>query len=223
MRLNLHVSAGAVIFSTLFACSARPPEPRIPARPVICTTNYPLQYFTARIAGGLADVRFPAPAGTDPAYWEPDTATIEAYQNADLTLLNGAGYEKWLERASLPPSRLVNTSASFEKDYIPLKGAVTHSHGPEGEHTHGGFASTIWLDPQLAQKQANSICDALVRLLPERRVSFEQNFRTGKRPCWRPTPSTNTWSVATACTSPASTGNRTRCRRNPSGGAWSVP
>ena len=123
-------------------------------------------------------MRFPAPAGTDPAYWEPDTATIEAYQNADLTLLNGAGYEKWLERASLPPSRLVNTSASFEKDYIPLKGAVTHSHGPEGEHTHGGFASTIWLDPQLAQKQANSICDALVRLLPERRVIFEQNFQS---------------------------------------------
>lgn len=176
--MNLHVSAGALIFSVLLACSARPPEPRIAARPVVCTTSYPLQYFATRIAGGLADVRFPAPAGTDPAHWEPDTAIIEAYQNADLILLNGAGYEKWVERASLPPSRLVNTSASFEGDYIPLKGTVTHSHGPEGEHTHGGFAFTTWLDPRLAQKQADSICDALVKLLPERRVIFEQNFQS---------------------------------------------
>lgn len=159
------------------ACSERKVKPAPARRPVVYTTNYPLAYFAQRIAGEAADVRFPAPPGVDPAYWEPDTSVIEAYQQADLVLLNGAGYEKWVERATLAASRLVNTSAAFEADYIPLKDAVTHSHGPEGQHTHAGFAFTTWLDPHLAQRQAEAIREALIRLMPERAAEFEENFR----------------------------------------------
>lgn len=159
------------------ACSERKIEPAPARKPVVYTTNYPLAYFAQRIAGEAADVRFPGPPGIDPAYWEPEPSVIEAYQQADLVLLNGAGYEKWVERATLVASRLVNTSAAFEADYIPLKDAITHSHGPEGQHTHAGFAFTTWLDPHLAQRQAEAIREALARLMPERAAEFEHNLR----------------------------------------------
>jgi zinc transport system substrate-binding protein len=160
------------------ACSEKKLEPEPANKPILYTTNYPLAYFARRIAGEAAEVRFPAPPGVDPAFWEPEAPVIEAYQQADLVLLNGAGYERWVDRATLAASRLVNTSAAFEADYIPLKDVVTHSHGPEGQHTHAGFASTTWLDPRLAQRQAEAIRDALIRLLPERRAALEQNFRS---------------------------------------------
>ena len=102
---------------------------------VVYTVNYPLQYFAQRIAGDHAEVIFPAPGDVDPAFWQPDAATIGAYQRADLILLNGAGYAKWIKRVSLPRSKLVDTSAGFRSDLIETAGALTHSHGREGSDT----------------------------------------------------------------------------------------
>ena len=77
---------------------------------VIYTVNYPLAYFAERIGNDLVEVHFPAPTGEDPAFWSPDGDTIAAFQEADLILLNGAGYAKWVERAALPSSKVVNIS-----------------------------------------------------------------------------------------------------------------
>ena len=74
------------------------------ARPKLYVVNYPLKYFAERIAGDLADVALPVPKDVDPAFWMPDTETIGEYQEADLILLNGAGYAKWIQIVSLPLS-----------------------------------------------------------------------------------------------------------------------
>ena len=50
----------------------------------VYTVNYPLQYFTQRIAGDHARVVFQAPADVEPAFWMPDHKTIGEYQQADL-------------------------------------------------------------------------------------------------------------------------------------------
>jgi zinc transport system substrate-binding protein len=136
-------------------------------RLVVYTVNYPLAYFAERIGGDLVKVEFPAPSDQDPAYWLPDAANISAYQGADLILLNGAGYAKWVDRATLPISKVVDTSASFADRLIPMVGTTTHSHGPEGEHEHVGWAFTTWLDPALAIQQAEAIEAAVSRLRPE--------------------------------------------------------
>ena len=142
----------------------------------VYVVNYPLKYFAERIGGAHVEVHFPAPADEDPAYWMPDAETISKYQQADLILLNGAGYEKWVQSASLPKSKLCNTSAAFAEDYIALEDALTHSHGPEGEHAHGGTAFTTWLDPTLAVKQADAVRASLAELQPENADAFQKNF-----------------------------------------------
>ena len=71
----------------------------------VYVVNYPLAYFAERIGGDVVRVHFPAPAEGDPAFWSPDADTIAAYQNADLLLLNGADYAKWVDRATLPSRR----------------------------------------------------------------------------------------------------------------------
>ena len=142
----------------------------------VYAVNYPLAYFAGRIGGDAVDARFPAPAGVDPAAWVPGTDTIAAYQQADLILLNGAGYAAWTQRATLPASRVVDTSAGFAEKYIRVDDTVTHKHGPGGEHEHGDVAFTTWLDPELATRQAAAVREELIRLRPDRQQSFDAEF-----------------------------------------------
>jgi len=142
----------------------------------VYTSNYPLRYFAERIAGEHAAVVFPAPADVDPAFWTPDHRTIADYQQADLILLNGAGYEKWASKVSLPQARVVDTSKGFRDRYILVDEKVTHSHGAGGEHEHSNVAFTTWLDLSLAQEQARAIAKALERKVPSAASTFRENL-----------------------------------------------
>jgi zinc transport system substrate-binding protein len=142
----------------------------------VYVVNYPLKYLAERIAGDHAEVVFPAPADEDPAFWIPDVETITDYQQADLILLSGATYAKWVEKVTLPRSRLVDTSKRFKERYIRTEGALTHTHGTEGEHAHEGVAFTTWLDFDLAAKQAQAIADALARRRPDLKETFQENY-----------------------------------------------
>jgi zinc transport system substrate-binding protein len=147
----------------------------------VYTVNYPLAYFAERIGGDYVDVLFPAPAGTDPAFWMPDTATIAAYQQADLILLNGADYAKWVKKVSLPRRKLVNTSSPFRGDYITRSDGMTHQHGPGGEHAHTGTAFTTWLDFSQAAQQAEQVAMAMKELRPVHAEVFAANVQRLQR------------------------------------------
>ena len=143
---------------------------------MVYVVNYPLQYFAERIGGEYVNVVFPAPVDVDPAYWMPDTKTISGYQQADLILLNGASYAKWVKKATLPRFRMVDTSAGFKDQYIEAAEILTHSHGAEGKHAHESLAFTTWIDFSLAIQQAEAITQALTRKRPELKDAFQKNY-----------------------------------------------
>jgi len=145
----------------------------------IYTVNYPLAYFAERIAGDQAEVVFPAPPDVDPAFWMPDTGIVTAYQGADLILLNGANYAKWIARVSLPRLRMVDTSRPFADRFLQQQ-TTSHSHGPGGDHSHSGTAFTTWLDLRLAVQQAEAITAALTRKRPAAKQQFESNLESLK-------------------------------------------
>jgi zinc transport system substrate-binding protein len=156
--------------------AGREPEVGASGPIVLYAVNYPLAYFAERIGGDDVDVRLPVPADEDPAFWNPTAAEISAFQAADVILLNGAGYAGWTEKASLPRSKLVNTSAGAADRYVEADETLVHAHGPEGEHEHGAMAFTTWLDPTLAVEQARSIRDALAAFRPEAESRFDAAF-----------------------------------------------
>ena len=162
----------AIILGIVFSSSLAAGADRLS----IYVVNYPLKYFAERIAGEHATVILPAPAGKDPAFWMPNTKTIADYQRADLILLNGAAYAKWINKVALPQFRLVDTSANFKNRYIKMSNVMTHTHGPTGEHAHEGVAFTTWLDFELAAQQAMEIARALSRKRPALRDRFRSNY-----------------------------------------------
>ncbi|UCD58255.1 MAG: zinc ABC transporter substrate-binding protein, partial [Candidatus Hydrogenedentota bacterium] len=146
------------------------------AKPVVYVSNYPLKYFVERLAAPIVEIRFPAGASDDPAYWKPTPEDIAAMQRADLIVLNGASYEQWLRNVSLPQSRLVDSAAGFSDKFIALDEAVTHSHGLEGKHEHSGTAFTTWMDMALAAEHARAVKDALAARWPDHKGLFEDRF-----------------------------------------------
>jgi zinc transport system substrate-binding protein len=156
------------------------PEAKNTGKPVIYTTFYPTQYFTQRITGDFADVICPVPADEDPIFWNPDSVMIAKYQQADLVILNGAGFEKWVNTVNLPQSRIVDSAKSFEAEFITYENAVQHQHGEKGAHTHEGTDGHTWVDPINAITQSKAILDALNKKYPDKKERFDANFASLK-------------------------------------------
>ena len=145
-----------------------------PLRVAVC--NYPLKFFTERLAGDQVRVIYPVPVDEDPAFWKPKDQDVSDFQQADLILMNGATYSKWADKVTLPRHKVVDTSASFKDKFITIASATTHSHGPGGEHSHSGTAFTTWVDFQQAIAQLQAVRDALIKKRPAAKDSIEKNF-----------------------------------------------
>jgi zinc transport system substrate-binding protein len=147
----------------------------------IVTTNAPIALFAQRIGGDFVKVSMSGPDDGDPAFWSPKAEDITAMQSADLILLNGAGFEKWRSRVALPERKVVETAEGFRSTWIETKDGETHSHGLEGEHSHGGTAFTTWLDPMQAIEQAKAIRARLAEALPAQASVIDANYQALER------------------------------------------
>ena len=145
-------------------------------KPTVAVANYPLKFFAERITDEEIDVIFPIPPDIDPVFWKPNPVGVLSFQAANLILLNGAHYSKWLDKVTLLRRKLVNTSQAFRDEFITIQEFTTHRHGPLGEHAHAGVAFTTWLDFQQAIQQAEAIRNAVTKLLPEQEKHFGTNF-----------------------------------------------
>lgn len=179
-----------VMFISLFVACSGPddstgtssPGTREPTDRVV-TVSYPLQFLTQRIAGDSIEVEFPVPTdATDTQHWRPTREAIGAMQSADLIIANGTGatYADWLTTVSLPESKIRNaaTKGLALSDFIAVEDVtITHSHGPEGEHSHPTMVARTWLDPAMAQKQAQYIAKQLTEVYPDRSDEFADNLK----------------------------------------------
>lgn len=152
------------VLALLFACTADPaPEATPdPAPAVVVAGSVPVHHLAERLGAGQPwALRLLPPADADPGQWRPSPADIGAAQQADLVLLNGAGYEAWAATAALPPSRVAETAAAVAPLTRPGR---THSHGAEGDHSHAGLDPHTWIDPLAYRTQAEATHAALARL-----------------------------------------------------------
>lgn len=156
--------------------TASSPAPEAPV--LILTTSWPLFDMTTAVVGSGTDSGISSPqtaARVQPVmtgepmirHWMPAADDVSRMQNASLLLTQGAGYEPWTDRVSLPRSRVIDTAAGYYKQFIRVPDAVTHQHGPDGAHSHPGTVWATWLDPELAASQLHSVTTACKKVLPE--------------------------------------------------------
>lgn len=143
--------------------------------PMVAVVNAPLHYFVRRIGGDEVQVFYPASKASEPASWKPSVSEINQLQNCDLIFLNGADFSLWLQTVSLPQSKTINTSESYESRYIALEESFVHRHGPKGNRSEKTLVATTWLDLEQASGQAEAVRDGLIDLLPEKASELNDN------------------------------------------------
>ena len=167
-----------ILLSVVIGCtqSEQPQSLTATARngvPRIVVTSQPLLQMTQGIVGDAADVVLVVPGDTSSPDWSPTADDAKTMQQARLIFINGAGYEPWKDRVSLPGSRMRDTAAGYYDQLIRIPDAVRHQHGPDGPHSHPGTVWATWLDPELCTAQLHHVSVNCGRLLPERQKSFE--------------------------------------------------
>ncbi|HEY7508253.1 MAG TPA: zinc ABC transporter substrate-binding protein [Nitrososphaera sp.] len=149
------------------------PEAGAPAEKVkVVTSFYPLYDFASHVAGDRAEVSSLIPPGVEPHDWEPTLGDVTRAREADLLVINGAGFESWVD--GIGARAVINTSEGLE-----LVHEEEHEdeagHEAEDEHGHDGVDPHIWLDPVLAKHQVNVIRAALVRADPAGTGYYNEN------------------------------------------------
>jgi zinc transport system substrate-binding protein len=178
--INISLLLGIALLMQLTGCGREQAQQQAIAEtaPYIVAVNNPLLYFARRLIGDDIELRLLAPADIDPATWQPAVAEVLQLQGAQLVLLNGAGYSSWLDKIAISADKLVVTGEVVKDKWIELNDTLTHSHGPAGEHAHGGYAFTTWMDMSLARAQAEAVAAALQQRWPGRSEAIAANLTT---------------------------------------------
>lgn len=182
MRVALALALGTALLSGCAPRAATEPAPRearSPAAPVapsaavriqVVASFYTLYEFASRIGGTHADVRTLVPPGAEPHDYEPSARDIAALSGAQMLIYNGAGFEPWVDRllASLPLS-VVRVEATAGLPLATIGGARSDGSNRAAQDPH------VWLDPVLAQRQADAILDGFTRADPARSANYQEN------------------------------------------------
>ena len=139
----------------------------------VVVTSQPLLEMAQTIVRPQFELIRIVPHGTSSLDWNPTAQDVRALQKARVILINGAGYEPWRDRVSLPASRLKDTASGYYDQFIRIPDAVKHQHGPDGLHSHPGTVWATWLDPNLAMAQLSQVTASLVRLAPDEKATIE--------------------------------------------------
>ncbi len=145
-----------------------------PQRTTFAVTSYPLLVMAEQLVGDTADVEFIVNNSTISPDRRPESTAIRTMQRATRILINGADYEPWLQRVTLPRSRLIDTAQGYYDQLVRISDAVIHQHGPEGGHSHPGVVWATWLDPQLLTSQLDQTRDVLLDVLPGSAASIRR-------------------------------------------------
>lgn len=159
------------------ACTGGAPSPAPTPEPTadvglvdVRVSSFPAEYLVKRVGGDAVEVTNILPVGEDPPFWSPTGEQVAQMQSAEVIVANGAGFEKWMETATLPSSKLVDSAEKVA--LIHLK-ATTHSHGKGGEHSHAGIDPHTWSDPVVYLQQAEVVHAALVKARPAQATTFD--------------------------------------------------
>jgi zinc transport system substrate-binding protein len=127
----------------------------------IVASFYPIYEFVKKVGGNKVDVTTLIPIGVEPHEFEPTIQQIQNAESADLIVYNGAGLEKWIDK-------------------INSKSKVDASQGlnlirSNNSESAGSYDPHVWLDPILAEKEVETIRDALIKIDPSNSNYYKIN------------------------------------------------
>lgn len=128
---------------------------------VISSFN-PLYEFSKSVGQEKVDVVLLVPVGVEPHDWEPTVKDVQKMQKSDLIIINGIGFENWVDNLQETNylGKIVDTSNG-----IPIR----NSNDQKSKDPH------IWLNPVYAKIQVQNIALAFSQSDPENQLYYKSN------------------------------------------------
>lgn len=140
---------------------------------------YPLYEFAQQVGQEKVNVQLLVPEGVEPHDWEPTIQNVQELQKSDLIVINGIGFESWVDNLEEMNYQgiVVDTSDGIfiNKNKISKDTSepqVLKENFPESNDPH------IWLSPVLAKTQVQNIADAFSKSDPPNQKFYQKNAQS---------------------------------------------
>jgi len=140
---------------------------------------YPLYEFAQQVGQDKVNVRLLVTEGVEPHNWEPTIQDVQQMQKSDLIIINGFGFENWvdsLEEMNYQGIVVDTSDGIFKNDNEIFK------ESSELEENNGYVLESgdphIWLNPVLAKTQVQNIADAFSNLDPQNQKFYQKNAQS---------------------------------------------
>lgn len=166
--MNLRITAAALAMGAAMLVCA----PAF-ADPIKVTASFSiLADMTKRIGGD--DVAVTALVGPDgdAHVYQPTPADAKAVAGADLVVVNGLGFEGWLDRL-VKSSAYKGPVTVAAKGTKTLKGADSHGHNHKEGHDHGAVDPHAWQSVPNAMTYVDNILAGLSAAAPAKADAFK--------------------------------------------------
>jgi len=149
------------------------PETSVENQKIVALASfYPLYEFTKEVGQDKVDVSLIIPAGVEPHDWESSIQDLQRIQQDDIIVINGIGFENWLERIERSNSELAIIDSSNGIDIIK---EIDNDEHEDSNHDSSLGNPHIWLNPSLAKIQVKNIADGLIKLDPDNSLYYRDN------------------------------------------------
>jgi len=136
----------------------------------VMSSFYPLHEFSQNIGKEKVNAKLLVPVGVEPHDWEPTIKDVQQMQKSDLIVINGIGFESWVDKLNEMNYQgiVVDTSNEIIIKNVNEESSVYEYHDKSGD-------PHIWLNPVFAKIQVQNIADAFSNSDPKNQQYFQEN------------------------------------------------
>jgi zinc transport system substrate-binding protein len=131
---------------------------------------YPLHEFSQNVGQEKVNVQLLVPVGIEPHDWEPTIKDVRQMQKSDLIIINGIGFESWVDKLN---------EINYQGVIVDTSNGIIIKNMDEASSVHEGQIDEsdphIWLNPAFAKIQVQNIANAFSSSDPENQQYFQEN------------------------------------------------
>ena len=141
---------------------------------VISSFN-PLHEFSQIVGQEKVDAVLLVPVGVEPHDWEPTVKDVQRMQKSDLIIINGLGFENWVDNLieNNYQGTIVDTSNGIKINLSEEQ----HDEEQHDEHRHLEGDPHVWLNPVYAKIQVQNIANAFSNYDPKNSKFYHTNAK----------------------------------------------
>jgi len=146
---------------------------------VISSFN-PLHEFSQIVGQEKVDAVLLVPVGVEPHDWEPTVKDVQRMQKSDLIIINGLGFENWVDNLieNNYQGTIVDTSNGIKINLSEEQhDEEQHDEEQHDEHRHLEGDPHVWLNPVYAKIQVQNIANAFSNYDPKNSKFYHTNAK----------------------------------------------